>query len=551
MKPAPHVWTRRLLLASSLLACAATLTPAMAQTAPREAFGKYTIGLSSLGTAEAWLPWLESGREGWLGLEPVYESLVGSDVKTGDFLPQLSHRWEMEDQGKSWRFFLKKGVNFHDGSEFTAEDVVFSHEGMIADRSVSSSKPVLKALVEKIEIINPYEIVYRLRQQDVTFLGRVVQGNFGVVSKAYHEKVGEREAAAKPIGTGPYRMVEHKRQQFIVYEAVPNHHVETAGFKTVTLRRVTDQSARLAMLRSGEIDITEIAFKLKREAEAAGLRLMRVPGAAVYHVQLGGQLAPTREQFDKTVPWVGDPADPASQERARKVRRAMNLAVDKDAIIEAVFEGEGTPSITGFFPPDSEFIAPGLKPVGYDPKEARRLLTEAGYPNGFSRDIEMLLMPWPGRAEMADVGEVVAGFWEKNLGLKVRRRPIDWATFAPNYAVARKMPWVTWAHGFNPRAFPDPINGMDTWMMTESRYNSVAELPAIDALASKVRSETDRAKRVGLYREMGKILNEGYHAITVAAVPALYAYNPKRIASYPLPPGEAYLGGYHLAMPVR
>jgi peptide/nickel transport system substrate-binding protein len=84
-----------------------------------------------------------------------------------------------------------------------------------------------------------------------------------------------------PIGTGPYRMVEHKRQQFIVYEAIPNHHVETAGFKTVTLRRVTDQSARLAMLRSGEIDITEIAFKLKREAEAAGLKLMRVPGAAV------------------------------------------------------------------------------------------------------------------------------------------------------------------------------------------------------------------------------------------------------------------------------
>ena len=101
MRPAPHVWTRRALLTSSLLACATAMTSASAQTAQREAFGKYTIGLSSLGTAEAWLPWLESGREGWLGLEPVYESLVGSDVRTGDFLPQLSHRWEMEDQGKS------------------------------------------------------------------------------------------------------------------------------------------------------------------------------------------------------------------------------------------------------------------------------------------------------------------------------------------------------------------------------------------------------------------------------------------------------------------
>lgn len=305
------------------------------------------------------------------------------------------------------------------------------------------------------------------------------------------------------------------------------------------------------MLRSREIDITEIPFKLKRETEAAGLKIFRVPGAAVYHVQLGGQLSPKREQFDKTVPWVGDPNDPASLERARKVRLALNLAVDKNAIIKAVFEGEGTPSITPFFPPDSEFIAPGMKALGYDPKEAKRLLAEAGYANGFAREIEMLLMPWPGRAEMADVGEVVAGFWEKNLGLKVKRRPIDWATFAPNYGVSRKMSWVTWSHGFNPRVFPDPINGMDSWLMTSSRYNSVGEIPEIDALAGKVRGEADQAKRIGLYREMGKVFAEGYHAVTIASVPALYAYNDKRIASWELPKGEAYIGGYHRAMPVK
>ena len=522
-----------------------------AQNAQRQPTGTMTVGLSALATAEAWLPWLESGREGWLGLEPVYESLVGSDPKTGNFIPQLAERWVMEDEGRKWRFFLKKGIKFHDGTEFSAADVVYSHDGMVADRSVSSSKPVLKALVGKIEIVSPYEVVYHLTQQDVTFLGRVVQGNMGIVSKAYHEKVGEREAAAKPIGTGPYRMIEHRRQQSVTYEAVTPHHNVAPGFKTVVLRRVADQSARLAMLRAGEIDITEIPFKLKRETEAAGLKILRVPGAAVYHLQLGGQLSPKREQFDKSVPWAGDPDDAASQERARKVRMALNLAVDKSAVIRAIFEGEGVPSITPYFPPESEFIAPGLKAVGYDPKEAKRLLAEAGYANGFPREIEMLLMPWPGRAEMADVAEVVAGFWEKNLGLKIKRRPIDWATFAPNYGASRKMAWVSWAHGFNPRAFPDPINGMDTWLLSTSRYNSVGEFPPVDALASKIRGETDRAKRVDLYRQMGKILNEGYHAVTIASVPALYAYNAKRIASYPLPPGEAYIGGYHLAVPAQ
>src|SRR5262249_48955782 len=159
-------------------------------------------------------------------------------------------------------------------------------------------------------------------------------------------------------------------------------------------------------------------FKLKREAEAAGLQILRIPGAGIYHVQLGGQLLPTRDTFDPNVPWVGDPKDEASQERALKVRKALNLAVDKRAVASAVFEGEGEPGLVPYFLPGTEFVPADLKPYPYDPQEAKRLLAEAGYAQGFSREIEMLLMPWPGRAEMADVGEVVAGFWERNLGLK-------------------------------------------------------------------------------------------------------------------------------------
>lgn len=534
------------LIASFCLAFAAT-----AQTAKRVPVGKLTIGLSSIGTAEQWLPWLESGREGWLGLEPVYEPLVASDPKTGKFLPQLAERWEVEDGARRWRFHLRKGVKFHDGSEMTSTDVVFSHEQMVGSKSVASASAVLRGLVGRIEAVGPHEVVYHLKQPDITFLGRVGTTLIGVVSKAYVERVGEKEAATKPIGTGPFRMVEHRRQQSITYDAVEGHYSDTPGFKTVALRRVPDQAARLAMLRSREIDITEIPFKLKRETEAAGLKIFRVSGAAVYHVQLGGQLDPKREQFDKSVPWVGDPADPASAERARKVRLALNLAVDKNAIIRAIFEGEGAQGISPFFAPGSEFIDPSLKPLGYDPKRAKQLLAEAGYPNGFSREIEMLLMPWPGRAEMADVGEVVAGFWEKNLGLKVRRRPMDWATFAPNYGASRKMSWVSWAHGFNPRVFPDPINGMDSWLMTSSRYNSVGEYPAIDALAGKIRGELDDKKRLDIYRQMAKLFTEQNYAVPIASVPALYAYNDKRIASWDLPRGEAYISSYHKAMPVK
>src|SRR3954447_2807115 len=261
--------------------------------------GKLTVGISSLGTAEAWLPWLEAGREGWLVLDPIYESVVAPNPQTGEIEAQLAERWEVDETGKHWRFLLRRGVPFQDGhGEVTAEDVKYSYEMYLTDRSVASNKATLQTLVEQVEVVNPYEIIFHLKQPDVTFLGRLTPGNFGVVSKQYVESVGEREAANKPIGTGPFKLVEHKRQQSVTLEAVNPHWRETPRFQTLFLRRVPDQSARLAMLRAGEIEITEIPFKLKREADAAGLKYLRVDGAAIYHVQLGGQVMPSRDVFD-------------------------------------------------------------------------------------------------------------------------------------------------------------------------------------------------------------------------------------------------------------
>jgi len=541
------------LLLGFVLAQGAGTVGAAAQTRPSGgAEGKLTVALSSLGTAELWLPWLESGREGWLTLDPIYDSLVGIDFDTTKPIPELAERWTLEAGGERWRFFLRKDVPFQGGEgKVTAEDVKFSHDGMVSDSSVSSNKAALKALVERVDVVNPYEVVFHLKQADVTFLGRVSHGNFGIASKAYVGRVGEREAAVKPIGTGSYRLIEHRRQQSVTFEAVPSHWQRTGQFRTVVLRRVPDQSARLAMLRAGEIDITEIPFKLIREAEAAGLKLLRAPSAAVYHVQLGGQLLSSRSTFDPSVPWAGDPNDPAAQAKALKVRQALNLAVDRQAIIRAVFEGEGVPAPTPFLMPGSEFLPKDMKPYGYDPKQAKQLLAEAGYANGFEREIEMLLMPWPGRPEMVDVGEVVAGFWERNLGLKVRRRPIDYSNFAPNVGTPRKMAWVTWAQGYTPRAMPDPIVGMDTWLTSFSRFNTVAETPEIDRLSLTVRKESNDDKRLGLYHELARVFHAQYLAVPIAAVPALYAYNPKRIAAWPMPAGEAYIGAYQLAVPAK
>ena len=114
--------------------------------------GTLAMAVSTLGTAENYLPWLEAGREGWIVLGALYETLIDSDPMTGDYTPGLAERYEVEDGGKRWRFHLRKGVKFHDGSEFTAEDVKFSYEGYISDQSVNAAKPVFQALVDRVEV---------------------------------------------------------------------------------------------------------------------------------------------------------------------------------------------------------------------------------------------------------------------------------------------------------------------------------------------------------------------------------------------------------------
>jgi len=522
-------------------------------TTASEASGKplktLTIGTSSLGTTERYLPWLETGREGWLVLEPIYESLIGVDPHTGAFTPRLVETYDVDDSGKVWHFTLRKDVQFHSGyGELTSEDVEFSFQSYISDRSVAGAKLGLMNRVERLEILGRYEFKFHLKVPDVTFLGQLSNGQFGVASKKYVQAVGDAEAAAKPVGSGPYRLVEHKRQEMVAFEAVSPHWRRTPDFARLVLRRVPDQAARLAMLRSGEIDLTELPYKLKREAESAGLGFFRSQGASLYHVQLGGQMSPNRLAFDGSVPWVGDANQPASIERALKVRKALNLAVDKKAIIDAVFEGEGTPGIAPYFAPGSQFVPVDLNPYPYDPTAARQLLAEAGYPLGFAREIEMLIMPWPGRAEMADVDEVVAGFWERNLGLKVRRRPTDYSTYAQQIGTPRKTSWVTWAHGYTPRPIAEPIAGMETWLMTDAARNSAVESPIIDALAHKIRANLDTQKRMDDYHAMARVFYDGYFAVPIASVHSLYAYNPKVLKEWPLAPGDSYISGYEHAV---
>ena len=187
--------------------------------------GTLTLAVATFGN-ERWLPHQYVAAED-IVLKPMLENLLSRDLKTGGMSPMLAERWEVLDGGRTWTFHLRQGVPFHDGwGEVTAEDVKFTFASIVKEGSANATAPWLRPL-QSMEIADPYTITLHFAKPMVTFDNRVTQGLFPsaafIHSKKYIETVGEEAAERHPVGTGPWKFVEHIRGDRIVYEAVENH----------------------------------------------------------------------------------------------------------------------------------------------------------------------------------------------------------------------------------------------------------------------------------------------------------------------------------------
>ncbi len=514
---------------------APTPTPAPAATAvpggstPHKPEGALNVALSSV-ALETWLPWKGSGSETYMDF--VMQTLLRRKFSTRQIEGNLAEKWEVSKDAKSWTFYLRKGIQWQDGyGEFTAEDVKYSAQRYAGKDSVASRAAMFRD-VESFDIPNPYQITFRFKSPQASMIYGLTDAlpYFMIVSKKYFETVGDDKAALRPVGTGPWRLVEHKLGDHMTFEAVDNHWRQTPYFKTLTVKIVPEASTRIAQIKTGEADIVDLSLALKKEAVKSGIEVRQFAGSSSATIKLPGQTATTWPNYDPTVPWV----DAQNPDRALKVRKAMNLAINRQAIVDTILGGEGTPLANNLVVPGTPWSDPAWKPYPYDLDQAKALMKEAGYPDGFK--ITMWLFTLPGKQEMIDYAQAVGNYWEQ-IGIKVSYEVAEYGVKKGVMAQRGFKGGITFPMSHT--IWDEPA---DNWIVT---YNPKAPLsygfedPRIDQGLAELAAETDLAKRAELNRKMGDIIYKEYREVPIALTNALVGVGSK-IGVFPQIPGVAF-----------
>jgi len=302
----------------------------------------------------------------------VVETLVTFPEESTQVVPGLAESWTISKDGLRYSFKLRKGVTFHDGTPLNAEAVKFSIE-----RQIDPEHPFNKlgkypfanyffGNVKAVEVVDPFTVEFVLKEPRASFLTILTSAAASIVSPTAVKKFGA-DYALQPVGTGPFKYASWDRGQRVVLEKNPSYWRYPVKLDRVVYRPIVEGQARLTELLTGSLDLIvdvppDFVGQVEQSPKAT---LLKQVGAHVWYLGINNQKKP----FDD-----------------KRVRQALNYAVNKEAIVRDVLKGTGSLS-RGPVLPATWGADSGLKPYPYDPERARRLLTEAGYPSGFSTSL--------------------------------------------------------------------------------------------------------------------------------------------------------------------
>lgn len=334
----------------------------------------------------------------------IYDRLIHID-EDGNFAPGLATEWSVSDDRLTWTFTLREGVTFHDGSPFTAADAVFTFERIPEVPNSPAPFTQRLAAIESAEAVDDYTLVITTSSPapglptDLSTIYIVSEGVGEAASADF-----DRGTAA--IGTGPYRQLSYSPGESLVLEANPDYWGNAPDFESVTIRFLDNSASRVASLQAGEVDFIDAVppNDLDRLRQMADVTVIAAPSARMVYMGVD-QLEDTTVQID---PSVGNPF------RDQRVRQALSLAINREAIIDRIQFNSGAPA--NQFAPEGIFgHNPDIPAPEYDLERARELLEEAGFGDGWAMTIHG---PAGRYVNDTDVLLAVGQMWSQ-LGLEI------------------------------------------------------------------------------------------------------------------------------------
>ena len=448
----------------------------------------------------------------------IFETLINFGEQDTTLQPGLAKEWEASEDGLTYTLELEEGVKFHDGTDFNAEAVVKNFERWA--NGDADTFPYYQSMfggfkgdeghvIESVTAEGDHTVVFTLKRPQAPFLKNLAMTMFGIGSPEAFEADAEA-FGEKPVGTGPFKFVEWKRNDSITVEKNEDYWKEgLPKLDRVVFRSIPDNGARLNALITGDIDLAD-GINPSDQATISGddnLQLFERPSLNIGYLGM----TVTREPF-------GD----------KLVRQAFNHAIDKQAIIDAFFEGAAEMAKNPI-PPSIPAFNDSIEGYEYDPEKAKELLAEAGYPDGFEMELWAMPVPRPYMPDGAKVAEVI----QKNLadiGVTAEIVSYEWATYLEKASKGEADAFLLGWTGDNGDADNFIYALLDGDNIGSNNYTYYDNDELHDILI-EAQTEVDEDKRNELYAKAQEIIHEDAPWVPLAH-------------STPLLAGSAYITGF-------